>query len=83
MPRLAANQRDMLTAAICVDIPCPVNRKQNITTGRSATQGLNAIKKQEAARAVNIIGPSRRTRIMSVNPPDQTIAIADAKVPKP
>ena len=36
-----------------------------------------------AARAAKTIGPRCRTRMTSVNPPDQIITIAEANVPKP
>jgi hypothetical protein len=64
-------------------MPCPVNLKQNITTGSKATRGLNAIKRHEAESAHRTIGPIFLTRIISVSPPAQIITIADAKVPNP
>jgi|TARA_B110000971_G_scaffold221788_1_gene270556 hypothetical protein len=64
-------------------MPCPVNLRQNITTGSKATTGLNAIKRHEVESAHKTIGPSFLTRIISVRPPAQIITMADAKVPNP
>ena len=64
-------------------MPCPVNLKQNITMGSKITNGLIDMKIHDMASANNMIGPSLRTRITSVNPPAQIITTAEAKVPKP
>jgi hypothetical protein len=68
---------------MCVDMPCPVNLRQNITTGSKVTSGLSAINRHEAESAYRTIGPSFLTRLISVSPPDQIIIMADAKVPNP
>ena len=69
LPRLATNHRDIATVAICVGMPCPESRRQKITTGSRAAQGLNAISKHEPARTASTIGPMCFTRIISVRPP--------------
>ena len=61
-PRVATNQRDMATNAVCAAMPWPKKLSPKMASQRTATPGAAAMARQLAARPHRTKAPRARTR---------------------